>query len=120
MERDLPQTLRGKRPVMTSRPGIACRPVSTPDDLDDPSIVKADGVVVLPSHVAWSGRVEYDLDDEQQRQRVYERVLTEGLDDDVRHFIRLEHLLEMWERIYLSPHVREAWDDWMTRRGLVH
>ena len=61
----------------------------------------------------------YDLDDERERRRLYERVLTEGLDDDVRHYIRLDELLQMWEAMWLSPHVREAWRRWLVRHGIV-
>ena len=105
---------------LKSRPGIACRPVATPDDVDDPSITKAEGVVTLPFHLAWSDQhLTYDLDDERQRRRLYERVLTEGDDDDVRYDIRLGELLEMWERIWLSPHVREAWQRWLHRHEIT-
>ena len=100
---------------LKSRPGIACRPVATPDDIDDPSIAKAEGVVTLPYHLAWSDNLSYDLNNERDRRRLYERVLTEGDDDDVRYYIRLGELLEMWERIWLSPHVREAWQRWLHR-----
>ena len=103
-----------------SPPWIAGRPVATPDDIDDPSIVKASGVVQLPFHLAWSDQeLTYDLDDQSDRRRLYERVLTEGLDADVCLYVRLDELLAMWETIWLSPHVREAWQLWLDRRGIT-
>jgi hypothetical protein len=84
------------------------RPVALPDDLEDHP--KATGVVTLPRHVFWSGPdMEWDLQDRRQRMQVYEIVLTEGTDDDVRHFIDPDELIRLWHDIWLSPHVRSAW-----------
>ncbi len=55
----------------------------------------------------------YDLTDRQQRARVYEQVLREGNDDDVRRFIRADDLIEMWDELVLPRHVRQAWADWL-------
>ena len=100
---------------------ISGRPVATPDDIDNPEIVKAEGVVSLPIHLGWSEPPDftYDLDDENDRRRLYERVLTEGLDDDIRYYIRLDQLIAMWERIWLPRHVRETWQAWLDRRGIA-
>ncbi len=103
---------------LKSPPGIADRPVATPDDIDDPSLVKAEGVVELPLHLAWSGQGLYDLDEEPQRRWLYEQVLTEGRADDVRFYVKLGELLDMWPRMWLSPHVAEAWQRWFDRRGI--
>ena len=104
---------------LTLPPWIACRKVATPDDLDDPAHVKAEGVVELPIHIDWSYAGPFDLDDEAQRRWLYELVLTEGNEDDVRFYIRLDKLLEMWETIWLSQHVVEAWEAWFDRRGIT-
>ena len=86
------------------------RPVSTPADVNDPRLVKASGVIVLPRHVAWSGpRKQWNLDDRRQRSQVYEIVLTEGTDDDVRWFVDVDELIALWDDLWLSPHVRRAW-----------
>lgn len=45
--------------------------------------------------------------------------MTEGLDDDVRYYIDLDTLLRLWDELWLSPHVREAWSDWLRDRGLL-
>lgn len=85
-----------------------------PDDLDDGDFEKVSGVVELPAHVRWSGPPRrYDLADRQQRARVYEQVLREGNEDDVRRFIRVDDLIDMWDELVLPRHVRRAWADWL-------
>jgi hypothetical protein len=70
---------------------------AVPDDVDDPRYDKASGIVVLPLHIDWSGDPRrYDLDDPQQRARVYEQVLREGNDDDIRYFIDVDELVRLW------------------------
>jgi hypothetical protein len=70
------------------------------------------GRVVLPIHLKWSGPVEYDLDDEAQRKLVYEVVLREGGEADVRRFIDPDELLRLWSRLVLPSNVRVAWRDY--------
>ena len=85
------------------------RPVAIPRDLDGPTVTKATGLVSLPPHVYWSGPDrDWDLDDRRQRAQVYEIVLTEGTEDDVRHFVDVDDLVELWDELWLSPHVRQA------------
>ncbi len=90
--------------------GPATRPVAVPNDVDDPSIPKATGRVVLPGHIRWSGRADYDLSDRRDRISAYEQALTEGTTADVRHFIDVDQLVDLWDELVLSPHVRAAWD----------
>lgn len=94
----------------TGRESAVARPPAIPDDIADPSIEKATGVVELPLRVQWSGRRRYDLSDRQDRARVYELVLREGTEEDVRRFVRLDELEELWDDILLPPHVRAAWE----------
>ncbi|WP_419926431.1 hypothetical protein [Candidatus Poriferisocius sp.] len=94
-------------------------PVSIPDDMEDRTLPKATGVVKLPAHIAWSPPYTYDLGRPRSLRRVYARVMTEGLDEDVRWFIDLDVLVEIWEELYLSPHVRLAWSRWLTQQGLI-
>jgi hypothetical protein len=100
--------------------GPDARPVAVPDDVDDPRHCKAHGRVELPIHVRWSGKpVTYDLDQPMERNRVYEQVLREGGDDDVRRFIDVDVLAEQWDVLVLPPRVRRAWARWFRRhRGL--
>ena len=90
--------------------GPPTRPVTVPDDVDGASIAKARGRVLLPAHIRCSGRADYDLSDRRDRISAYEQVLTEGTDDDVRYFIDVDQLVDLWDELVLSPHVRAAWD----------
>ena len=92
-------------------------PVAIPADVGDRSQPKARGEVRLPGHIAWSPPYIYDLDDPQQRCRAYARVMTEGLDDDVRYFVDIDDLVEMWDDIHLAPHVRQRWQQWLAENG---
>ena len=101
------------------RPFLTPERISIPDDLEDRSLPKASGKVTLPGHVAWSFPYSYDLDDRKSLRDCYARVMTEGLDDDVRFYIDLDVLLDVWDELWLSPHVREAWAVWLRGRGLI-
>ena len=103
---------------MERRP-LLLRPVSIPDDMEDRSLPKASGKVRLPHHIAWSFPFEYDLDDHKGLRAAYQRIMTEGLDDDVRYYIDLDVLLDLWDELWLSPHVREAWTAWLRVRDLL-
>jgi hypothetical protein len=96
------------------------RPVALPDDIDEPSIEKAHGLVRLPAHVWWSGAdMPWDLGDPRQQLQVYEIVLTEGTDDDVRRFVDVDELIRLWPQMWLSPHIRAAWREHIMRlRGV--
>ena len=109
--------LRGVMAVSGLRPTARYRPVSIPDDVDDPSLVKASGRVVLPLHIHWSGHPFYDLRDRGDRKRVYQQVLAEGLDDDVRYYIDVAELADLWYDTLLPTTVREAWGPWLRERG---
>lgn len=89
-------------------------PPEIPDDVDDPTVEKASGIVVLPRWVDWSSDdPTYDLSDRWQRIRVYEQVLREGTADDVRHFIDVDVLLDLWDDMILPPAVSRAWIAWL-------
>ena len=94
-------------------------PVVIPDDMEDRRVRKASGVVALPGHIAWSPPFEYDFNDRRDLRCAYVRVMTEGLEDDVRRYIDLDTLVELWSELYLSPHVRGPWERWLLQRGLI-
>ena len=98
----------------------ALKPPAIPDDVDDPTVEKAAGVITLPSRVRWSSPSRrYDLGDRAQRARVYEQVLVEGTAEDVRRFIEVDALIELWDELCLPDHVRRAWAAWLARnRGV--
>ena len=99
--------------------GPGARPVAVPDDVDSPAIEKADGVVELPLRVRWSDPPKkYDLDDRGDRLRVYEQVLREGNDDDVRRYIDVEELRRLWHELVLPSHVRRTWVAWFRDHGV--
>ncbi len=95
------------------------RPVEIPDDLGEVSVAPVTGRVTLPLHIAWSGQGDYDMSNADQMRSVYELVMTEGTEDDVLHYIDLNQLLDVWEDLWLSPHVRERWTAWLRGRGLL-
>ncbi len=93
---------------------------AVPGDLDAVDVEKATGVVELPLHIRWSGPLRlYDLADRQERARVYEQVLREGNEDDVRRFIRSDELIDLWDELVLPRNVRNAWADWLERHRRV-
>jgi hypothetical protein len=97
--------------------GPTARPVAVPADFDDPSLPRARGRVKLPLRVRWSGPpITYDLDDWGDRARVYEQVLREGTEDDVRFYVDPDRLFELLDELVLPPRVRRAWADWRLRR----
>src|SRR4051794_16842276 len=95
--------------------GPAARRVAVPEDLVD-FRPKASGRVELPLHIRWSATtLSYDLGDRADRARVYEQVLREGTEDDVRFYIDADQLLELWDELVLPSPVRRAWTDWVER-----
>lgn len=102
----------------SARLGPDSRPVAVPDDVDSPVIEKAQGIVELPRRVRWSGPPKtYDLDPRRDRVRVYEQVLREGNDEDVRRYIDVNELLRLWDELVLPTYVRRAWAEWFRRHG---
>ncbi|TVR32297.1 MAG: hypothetical protein EA388_12185 [Nitriliruptor sp.] len=76
--------------------------------------------MTLPARVPWSVPARsYDLTDRRQRARVYEQVLVEGGEQDVRQIIDVDGLITLWDELFLPDHVRRAWADWIAeRRGI--
>jgi hypothetical protein len=96
--------------------GPASRPVAVPDDVEETRLAKASGQVELPFHIRWSGlSLTYDLTDRADRARVYEQVLREGTEKDVRYFVDIDVLLDLWDDLVLPPTVRQAWAAWFKR-----
>lgn len=112
MKRERPTTVSATR--LLSRP-----PAAIPDRMEDRSLPKASGMHRLPHRVAWSHPRRFDFDNPHDLRRAYEIVLTEGLEEDVLFYIDLDRLLEVWDDLWLSPWIRNAWTEWLTARGLI-
>ena len=104
--------------VSPTRP-LGRKPASITEGLLDRARPKSSGVVRLPVHVAWSPPYEYDLADRRGRVAAYQRVMTEGLDEDVLHFIDVDQVVDMWDELHLSPHIRAPWERWLRSHGLL-
>lgn len=104
-------------PTRSTEIGPAARPVAIPDDLGAPATAPAEGAVVLPLRVRWSGPPRsYDLANRRHRLLVYEQVMTEGTDDDVRRFVDVDEVIALWSELVLPRHVRRAWAAWLQER----
>jgi hypothetical protein len=90
------------------------RPYAVPGSLADLT-GPTHGAVRLPATLAWTGRVEYDLDDDADRVVFYERVLVEATDADVVRALLDQALLRaLWRRLFLPAAVRRAWEQRFT------
>ncbi len=107
----------GSRPLSSWEAREPC----IPGDVDHAGLTKAHGKVTLPLSVYWSGPSPvYDLDDPRERARAYEQVLREGTDDDVRRFVEVDQVIELWDRMVIPPSVRRAWAHWLREhRGVI-
>jgi hypothetical protein len=107
----------GTLDVMSSVPTARVRPVAVVADLDDTA--PTDGVVRLPAGIRWSGEpVDYDLAILRHLRSVYEQVLREGSEADVRRYIRASTLVEVWDELFLPEYVRVAWEPWIRARRI--
>ena len=93
--------------------GPESRPVAIPDDFATASGDTASGVIRLPNRIRWSAPdLAFDMDIAADRHRVYELVLVDGNEEDVRHFVRFDELISIWGDIFLPAYVRKAWQEW--------
>ena len=105
-------TATGTLDTVSSVPTARERPVAVVEDLDDSGPER--GVVRLPRHIRWSGEpIEFDLANPRHLRSVYEQVLREGTDADVRRYVRRTMLLEVWNELFLPEYVRAAWAPWI-------
>ncbi|GLH95376.1 hypothetical protein [Phytohabitans aurantiacus] len=68
-------------------------------------------VVTLPRDVAWSGRREFDLDDEYDRAAMYKIVLEEGQEADLRRLLNWRLIRSEWRNLFPARRVRSLWED---------
>ncbi|MFF8909975.1 hypothetical protein [Streptomyces olivaceoviridis] len=78
------------------------------EDLTGP----AHGMVELPSHVVWSGRRSYGLEQPRSRMGLYRTVLAEGQRQDLIDFLNRDLLIEQWPvlRRLISRPIRDVWE----------
>lgn len=94
----------------SARPTARARPLS-PSFVEESSQARPQAIVTLPHHVRWSGpRIQYDLANRQDRARVYEQVLREGTTADLRNWVDIDDLANVWDDLYLPPDVRQEWE----------
>lgn len=95
-----------------ARPGWV-RDVELPRSLDELR-GPTSGSVRLPLRIYWSGPdpqgVEWDASSTAGRRSLYEVVLREGNLDDVRQLVNGRQLVDVWDRLFLQPWLRAAWE----------
>lgn len=85
------------------------RPYAVVDALSDLA-GPAEGVVVLPGWLDWSPRRSYDLADATAVRVMYEQVLQEGREQDLRALLNQELLIRIWPDLILPARVRRMWE----------
>ena len=101
--------------VVISRRHGWSRPVSVPASLADLR-GPISGRVRLPLSVYSSASEQdsdFDLDDPGELMRCYAIVMEHGTVDDVEHLLNAVLLRGCWAQMWLSPHVRRAWEPLM-------
>jgi hypothetical protein len=100
----------------SDRPTSRSRASEPPADWE-PSTGPASGIVELPLRLYWSDdHRRFDLADESDRRLLYQIVLTEGTDEDVREFLHWPTMLMIWDELWLPAAVHDAWDPWIAGR----
>lgn len=98
------------RVAWTERRTYRGRVVSVPSALPRLDPATALATVRLPVHLNWSQPDRwFDLQDRQQRARVYEIVIREGGPDDIAGYIDGLLLVDLWDELVLPRDVRDAW-----------
>ncbi len=96
-------------PLADLRPGRSAGAGRLPASLDELH-GPAQGVVVLPRHLAWPGLREFDLSDGRLRRSLYGTVITQGRRNDMARFLNARLLREDWPllRDSLDPKLRRT------------
>lgn len=77
------------------------------------------GVLEVPNRIWWSGRTKVvDTNARDDLIRLYELVLTNGTEEDVRTYISFSELLELWEQLSLPTYVARAWAAWFSAQRI--
>ncbi len=90
---------------------VRARLLAVPSSLPRLPLEAAFAKVELPLHLSWSSPSRsFDLSDRNDRARVYETVLREGVAQDVLTYIDGALLVDLWPDLVLPKAVRAAWD----------
>ena len=86
------------------------RPIFVPDQLWRLDVSRMFQPVVLPLALNWSrpGH-EYEVRDRQQRARLYEVVIREGMPQDLMAYVDGALLIDSWNELVLPRNVRVHW-----------
>ncbi len=90
------------------------RPYALPQTLEELE-GPADGVVVLPGWLDWSPRRSYDLSDSTALRVMYEQVIQEGREQDLKVYLNAGLLLRVWPNLILPIRVRRMWESRFAR-----
>ncbi|WP_371779726.1 hypothetical protein [Streptosporangium subroseum] len=85
------------------------RPYAVPDSLDELRGPEH-GIITLPRELAWSGRREFDLDDNYDRTALYKIVLEEGHREDLHRLLNRALLQHDWPDMIPARQVRTLWE----------
>jgi hypothetical protein len=77
------------------------------DDLHGP----VHGELELPHELAWSGRRQFNLDDEYDRAAAYKIILEEGREQHFRRYLNADLLRSNWQEIRPARRVRQLWEE---------
>jgi len=99
---------------MTTKRGVPftyaeVRPYAVAESLDELR-GPVHGCLELPHELAWSGRREFDLDDDYDRVAAYKIVLDEGRHEHFRRYLNGRLLLRHWQEIAPARQVRALWE----------
>ena len=108
------RTIEPTRRIGQASPSTARWRSSTPPADWSVATGPTTGVVELPFHLYWSDdNNTFNLSKRARLRTMYQIVLTEGSADDVRSYINLALLIDIWNELWLSPAVHEEWDHWI-------
>ena len=85
------------------------RPYIVPGSLDELT-GPTHGLFELPTHLAWTGRRTYDLDDPADRAVLYERVIVEATCEEDLRLLAAATVSALWHRLFLPTPVRALWE----------
>lgn len=86
------------------------RPYAVAESLDDLR-GPAHGELELPHELAWSGRRQFNLDDDYDRAAAYKIILEEGRENHFRRYLNAGLLRRYWQEIRPARRVRQLWEE---------